>query len=83
MPRPIAKRAQQICDYVAQGHTREVAAQACGIVPTTMCRWMKRRERQPDGPCGDGVVHQGERCDDGNNTAGDGCSRLCQVEQAF
>ena len=48
-----------------------------------MCRWMKRRERQPDGPCGDGVVHQGERCDDGNNTAGDGCSRLCQVEQAF
>ena len=28
--------AQQICDYVAQGHTREVAAQACGIVTTTL-----------------------------------------------
>jgi cysteine-rich repeat protein len=30
--------------------------------------------------CGDGFVHQGEGCDDGNNEAGDGCSRLCQVE---
>ena len=56
MPRPTklnAKRAQQICDYVAQGHTREVAAQACGIVSTTLYRWMKRGERQPDGPCGE------------------------------
>jgi hypothetical protein len=29
MPRPTklnAERAQQICEYVAQGHTREVAA---------------------------------------------------------
>ena len=53
MPRPTklnAKRAQQICDYVAQGHTREVAAQACGIVFTTLYRWMKRGERQPEGP---------------------------------
>ena len=56
MPRPAklnAKRAQQICDYVAQGHTREVAAQACGIVSTTLYRWMKRGERQPDGPYGE------------------------------
>ena len=56
MPRPTklnAKRAQQICDYVAQGHTREVAAQACGIVSTTLYRWMKRGERQPDGPYGE------------------------------
>ena len=47
MPRPTklnAKRAQQICDYVAQGHPREVAAQACGIVSTTLYRWMKRGE---------------------------------------
>ena len=56
MPRPTklnAKRAQQICDYVAQGHTREVAAQACGIVSTTLYRWMKRGERQSDGPYGE------------------------------
>ena len=56
MPRPTklnAQRAQQICDYVAQGHTREVAAQACGIVSTTLYRWMKRGERQPDGPYGE------------------------------
>jgi hypothetical protein len=50
-----------------------VAAQACGIVSTTLYRWVKRGERQPDGPCGDGFVHQGEGCDDG-------FSRLCQVE---
>ena len=56
MPRPTklnAKRADQICDYLAQGHTREVAAQACGIVSTTLYRWMKRGERQPDGPYGE------------------------------
>jgi transposase-like protein len=56
MPRPTklnAKRTQQICDYVAQGHTREVAAQACGIVSTTLYRWMKRGEQQPDGPYGE------------------------------
>ncbi len=28
--------------------------------------------------CGDGVVQQGEVCDDGNNISGDGCSRDCQ-----
>jgi cysteine-rich repeat protein len=30
--------------------------------------------------CGDGFVHEGEGCDDGNNDDNDGCSRLCQVE---
>jgi len=30
--------------------------------------------------CGDGVLHPGEACDDGNNVDGDGCSRLCENE---
>jgi cysteine-rich repeat protein len=30
--------------------------------------------------CGDTVVDQGEGCDDGNTTSGDGCSESCEVE---
>jgi cysteine-rich repeat protein len=30
--------------------------------------------------CGDGAVQTGEQCDDGNTTAGDGCSDTCQAE---
>ncbi len=30
--------------------------------------------------CGNGSVENGEECDDGNNTAGDGCSADCQQE---
>lgn len=33
--------------------------------------------------CGDGIVVDGEECDDGNGRAGDGCSRTCQVEPDF
>jgi fibro-slime domain-containing protein len=29
--------------------------------------------------CGNGVIDQGETCDDGNKNAGDGCSMICQV----
>ena len=30
--------------------------------------------------CGDGIVGAGEQCDDGNTTAGDGCSATCTIE---
>jgi cysteine-rich repeat protein len=30
--------------------------------------------------CGDGAVHVGETCDDGNTIDGDGCSSHCQLE---
>jgi cysteine-rich repeat protein len=30
--------------------------------------------------CGDGSLHPGETCDDGNKVDGDGCSASCQVE---
>jgi cysteine-rich repeat protein len=32
--------------------------------------------------CGNAVVDAGEQCDDGNKTAGDGCSATCQIEVA-
>jgi hypothetical protein len=36
-----------------RGHSREIAAQACGIAATTVYRWMKRGETEPDGPFGE------------------------------
>ena len=30
--------------------------------------------------CGNGIVEQGEQCDDGNRVSGDGCSSNCQLE---
>jgi cysteine-rich repeat protein len=33
--------------------------------------------------CGDGVVDRLEKCDDGNNEAGDGCSTTCRVENGW
>jgi cysteine-rich repeat protein len=34
----------------------------------------------PPPVCGNGVVEEGELCDDGNTTDGDGCSSTCQTE---
>lgn len=30
--------------------------------------------------CGNGVIEEGEGCDDGNTVSGDGCSSTCQIE---
>jgi cysteine-rich repeat protein len=32
-------------------------------------------------PCGNGVMDQGENCDDGNTISGDGCSDVCVSEE--
>lgn len=37
----------------------------------------------PVTPCGDGVVDDGEQCDDGDLASGDGCSATCQVEPFY
>ncbi len=34
-------------------------------------------------PCGDGTIITGEECDDGNSSAGDGCSSICAVENGY
>ncbi len=31
--------------------------------------------------CGDGIMDEGEECDDGNNEGGDGCSAECELEE--
>jgi cysteine-rich repeat protein len=36
----------------------------------------------PAGLCGNGVLDDGEGCDDGNAASGDGCSAVCKVEGA-
>ena len=33
--------------------------------------------------CGNGILDQSEQCDDGNSDSGDGCSRICQIENNF
>ncbi len=35
------------------------------------------------GACGNGVIDGSEGCDDGANTAGDGCNEVCQIEDGF
>ncbi len=37
----------------------------------------------PPAVCGDGAIAGSEACDDGNATAGDGCSALCVVEAGY
>lgn len=37
----------------------------------------------PAAVCGDGAIAGAEGCDDGNATAGDGCSALCAVEPGY
>jgi cysteine-rich repeat protein len=32
------------------------------------------------GDCGDGVISNGETCDDGNKVSGDGCNSTCHIE---
>ncbi len=38
---------------------------------------------QCTGVCGDGLLRGDEPCDDGNQTAGDGCDATCQIEPGY
>ena len=40
-------------------------------------------EPEPAPPCGNGVINQGEACDDSNRTSGDGCSAECTIEDNY
>ena len=39
--------------------------------------------RPGGGLCGDGILERAEQCDDGNTTSGDGCSKICQIENNY
>lgn len=54
--------------------TRE-AAPTCGTAQPP-----RATGRCASGLCGNDVMEPGESCDDGNVTAGDGCSEACQLE---
>ncbi len=45
-----------------------------------VCAQLTRLQDPP--ACGNGKVEQGEQCDDGNTTSGDGCSAQCKNETA-
>jgi cysteine-rich repeat protein len=47
--------------------------QASGFTSGYLC------ELEPN-PCGDGIVHSNEACDDGNNLNNDGCASDCIIE---
>lgn len=36
----------------------------------------------PEPVCGNGIVEEGEDCDDGGTEGGDGCSASCQIENS-
>ena len=40
-------------------------------------------DRPGGGTCGDGIIERNEGCDDGNTVSGDGCSRICQLENNY
>ena len=41
------------------------------------------REKYNSIYCGDGIVEEGEYCDDGNRIDGDGCEADCQLPDQF
>lgn len=44
--------------------------------------WMGCGDSGTTGPvCGNGILEEGEECDDGNNIDGDGCSADCRLER--
>lgn len=42
------------------------------------CRWNPWTECRPVGFCGDGVMNEGEDCDDGNDSDNDSCTNVCR-----
>ena len=63
------------CSTIENGYECPMKGGACKLVDT------------PPGPmdenCGNGVMDEGEQCDDGNDLSGDGCSSACQIESGY
>ncbi|MEZ4335246.1 MAG: DUF4215 domain-containing protein [Sandaracinaceae bacterium] len=62
----------------------------CSVAPVTACSMTgdgccpsgctSSTDADCTATCGNSIVEAGETCDDGNTTAGDGCSATCQAE---
>src|SRR4051812_32449868 len=47
------------------------------------CGDSKKPPTHPAPACGDGTLDEGEKCDDGNSKAHDGCSSTCTIEAGY
>lgn len=64
----------------AEGLLRgEPCGESCTRIEGCECR----AEDQCSPICGDGLIRGDERCDDGNQSPGDGCDGLCRVEPGY
>jgi len=52
----------------------------CQVINNLEVQIINTCQTQPNNNCGNGLVDNGEQCDDGNKLSGDGCSSLCQSE---
>ncbi len=66
--------AGEICEI---GQINEAHPDWTCVKQDERCVW-----QTPGVVCGNGIVEDGEACDDGNSIAGDGCSKKCQKEDA-
>ena len=62
--------------FDALGRWNDTNCAATGFVVGRVCEYEAV-------PCGDGVLHAGESCDDGNRVSFDGCSASCRLENLF
>jgi cysteine-rich repeat protein len=64
------------CDATCQVEAgSDCTAATPGIPPTPSMCYV--------GVCGDSIASDGEACDDGNTTGGDGCSAVCSIEDGW
>jgi large repetitive protein len=58
------------------------AGYQCSGEPS-VCTLIDDPDPDPDPVCGNGIVEEGEECDDGNAAGGDGCSAFCSIESGY
>jgi fibro-slime domain-containing protein len=65
------------------GGSTSAAGGAGGLIIVLTTADASGIDRPGGGSCGDGTIERNEGCDDGNTISGDGCSRICQVENNY
>ncbi|MCA1791409.1 MAG: hypothetical protein LC667_16645, partial [Thioalkalivibrio sp.] len=58
------------------------------LIPMTLSAFLLAASAPPAhatsyNKCGNGTLNQGEQCDDGNTTSGDGCQSNCRVQDGY
>ncbi|MBO4350321.1 MAG: DUF4215 domain-containing protein, partial [Proteobacteria bacterium] len=73
----------ETCDMGSANGTDAACGTDCTVNPGWLCTDYTDVSTCSKGCCGDGILQQGEECDDGNNFAGDGCDPKCRSEKIF